>query len=100
MSEPQRAEVTSCAVRLVYAASRTLLLLLLVGANLAFAQVAAPADPDSYPNRTIRYIVAYPPGAFNDTLGRIFAQKLQEAWGVPVVVDNRPGGGTLIGSDA
>lgn len=100
MFEPQPAEVTSRAIRLVHAAGRALLLLL-AGAGPALAQVAAtPADPDNYPNRTIRYIVPYPPGAFNDTLGRIFAQKLQEAWGVPVVVENRPGGGTLIGTDA
>ena len=100
MSEPQRAEITSSAMRLVHVASRALLLLL-IGASPALAQVAAtPADPDNYPNRTIRYVVPYPPGAFNDTLGRIFAQKLQEAWGVPVVVENRPGGGTLIGTDS
>ena len=42
----------------------------------------------------------YPPGAFNDTLGRIVSQKLQEAWGVSVVVENRAGGGTLIGTEA
>jgi len=66
----------------------------------ANAQSAAPATSDNYPNKTIRYIVPYPPGAFNDTLGRIVSQKLQDAWGVPVVVENRPGGGTLIGTEA
>jgi tripartite-type tricarboxylate transporter receptor subunit TctC len=100
MSEAQRAEVTSSAMRLVHFACRALLLLL-VGASSAMAQVTStPADPDNYPNKTIRYIVLYPPGAFNDTLGRIVSQKLQDAWGVPVVVENRPGGGTLIGTDA
>src|SRR6201747_273910 len=90
-------EVISVIVRL---ACRTLLLALL-GASCAYAQAPPPpADGDNYPNRTIRYVVPYPPGAFNDTLGRIFAQKLQEAWGVPVVVENRPGGGTLIGTDS
>jgi tripartite-type tricarboxylate transporter receptor subunit TctC len=64
----------------------------------AFADEAAVAS--QYPNRPIHYIVPYPPGAFNDTLGRIVSQKLQEAWGVSVVVDNRPGGGTLIGTEA
>jgi tripartite-type tricarboxylate transporter receptor subunit TctC len=77
------------------------LLLVSVGASGAHAQgTPAPADGDTYPNRTIRYVVPYPPGAFNDTMGRIFAQKLSEAWGVPVVVENRPGGGTLIGTDS
>ena len=59
-----------------------------------------PATAGGYPNKTIRYIVPYTPGGFNDTLGRIVSQKLQDAWGVPVVVENRPGGGTLIGTDA
>jgi tripartite-type tricarboxylate transporter receptor subunit TctC len=77
------------------------LLLASVGVSCAQAQgTQAPADGDTYPTRTIRYIVPYPPGAFNDTMGRIFAQKLSEAWGVPVVVENRPGGGTLIGTDS
>jgi tripartite-type tricarboxylate transporter receptor subunit TctC len=85
---------------LVHLACRGLLLAS-VGASCAHAQgTPAPADADTYPNRTIRYVVPYPPGAFNDTMGRIFAQKLSEAWGVPVVVENRPGGGTLIGTDA
>jgi tripartite-type tricarboxylate transporter receptor subunit TctC len=53
-----------------------------------------------YPDRTIRIIVPYTPGGFNDTLGRIVANKFTEAWGVQTVVENRPGGGTLIGTDA
>jgi tripartite-type tricarboxylate transporter receptor subunit TctC len=90
-------EIISRVVRL---ACRTLLFVV-VGASCAYAQATpAPADASAYPNRTIRYIVPYPPGAFNDTLARIFAQKLSEAWGVPVIVENRPGGGTLIGNDS
>jgi tripartite-type tricarboxylate transporter receptor subunit TctC len=77
------------------------LLLASLGASFAHAQgTPAPADGETYPTRTIRYVVPYPPGAFNDTMARIFAQKLSEAWGVPVVVENRPGGGTLIGTDS
>ena len=53
-----------------------------------------------YPDRTIRIVVPYTPGGFNDTLGRIVANKFSEAWGVQTVVENRPGGGTLIGTDA
>jgi tripartite-type tricarboxylate transporter receptor subunit TctC len=90
-------EIISRVVRL---ACRTLLLVL-AGLSSAWAQATpAPAGADNYPNRTIRYIVPYPPGAFNDTMARIFAQKLGEAWGVPVIVENRPGGGTLIGNDS
>jgi tripartite-type tricarboxylate transporter receptor subunit TctC len=99
MSDTLRAEVTSSARRLVHFACRALLILL-VGVTAASAQTASmPADPDNYPNRTIRYIVPYPPGGFNDTLARIVSQKLGEAWGVPVVVENRPGGGTLLGTE-
>jgi tripartite-type tricarboxylate transporter receptor subunit TctC len=100
MSETLRAEVTSSARRLVHFTCCALLAFFL-GAGAASAQTATtPPDPGNYPNRTIRYIVPYPPGAFNDTLARIVSQKLAEAWGVPVVVENRPGGGTLIGSEA
>ncbi|MBR1301137.1 tripartite tricarboxylate transporter substrate binding protein [Bradyrhizobium sp. AUGA SZCCT0042] len=100
MSKTQRAEVTSSARRLIHFASRALLILL-VGSGAASAQTAStPSDPDKYPSRTIRYIVPYPPGGFNDTLARIVSQKLSEACGVPVVVENRSGGGTQIGSEA
>src|SRR4029079_2835687 len=84
--------------RVVRLACRTLLLVL-VGSSCAYAQ-ATPAGGDNYPNRTIRYIVPYRPGALNDTMARIFAQKLGEAWGVRVIVQHRPGGGTLIGNDS
>jgi tripartite-type tricarboxylate transporter receptor subunit TctC len=52
-----------------------------------------------YPNRSARFIVPYTPGAINDFVARLTAQKLTDAWGKQVVVDNRPGGGTLIGTD-
>ena len=100
MSESRQDEGLSSARRFVHFACRALLTLLL-GGTAATAQTAAPpADQDNYPSRTIRYVVPYPPGGFNDTLARILSQKLSEAWSVPVVVENRPGGGTLIGSEA
>jgi tripartite-type tricarboxylate transporter receptor subunit TctC len=74
-------------------------ILFVLTATMSASAQTAPGR-DGYPNRTIRYIVPYPPGAFNDTLGRIIAHKLQEAWGVAVVVENRPGGSTLIASEA
>lgn len=52
-----------------------------------------------YPSKPIRIIVPFPPGAFNDQLARVLSQKLGERWGQPIVVDNRPGGSTLIGTD-
>jgi len=65
-------------------------------ATLAMSDIAR-AD---YPDKTIRIVVPYTPGGFNDTLGRIVARKFTDDWGVPAVVENRPGGGTLIGTDA
>lgn len=55
-----------------------------------------PSLADSYPSKTIRIVVPYPPGGFNDTLARTLAQKMSEKWKQPVVVDNRPGGGTTV----
>jgi tripartite-type tricarboxylate transporter receptor subunit TctC len=73
----------------------------MLGLAIAMALVAAPAQAD-YPDKgkTIRIVVPYTPGGFNDTLGRIVANKFSEAWGVQTVVENRPGGGTLIGTEA
>src|SRR3982751_5585134 len=60
------------------------------------ATVALAAD---YPTRPIRYVVAFAPGGINDILARIVGQKLNESWGRPVVVDNRPGAGGNLGAD-
>lgn len=61
---------------------------------------ATSARAQTYPGQPIKIVVPYPPGGFNDTLGRMVAQHLQETWGQPAVVENRPGGGTLIGTDS
>ena len=70
-------------------------------ATLALSPLASAFAQDaSYPTRAIKILVPYPPGGFNDTLARTIAAKLQAAWGQPVVVENRPGGNTLIGTEA
>ena len=63
-------------------------------ATLAGAQGAA-----IYPNKPIRIVVPFPPGAFNDTLSRLLAQRFQEVWGQPAVVENKPGAGSLVGTE-
>ena len=54
----------------------------------------------AWPNRPLRYIVPFPPGAFNDTLARTLSAELPKTLGQPVVVENRPGGNTIIGTEA
>src|ERR1700741_1977098 len=73
-----------------------------VGALLAAALVfASPvARAQTYPSRQITLIIPFAPGGSNGIVGRAIGKKLSEAWGQPVVVENRGGGGTLIGSTA
>ncbi|MGQ0522531.1 MAG: Bug family tripartite tricarboxylate transporter substrate binding protein [Betaproteobacteria bacterium] len=64
------------------------------------ASAASPVDkPADYPRKPIRIVVGIAPGGGLDTMTRLGAQKLSERWGQSVIVDNRPGGGTLIGMD-
>jgi tripartite-type tricarboxylate transporter receptor subunit TctC len=51
-----------------------------------------------YPNKPIRFVVPFPPGGNSDPVARMVGQKLEESWGQPVIVDNRPGGNTIIGN--
>jgi tripartite-type tricarboxylate transporter receptor subunit TctC len=71
-------------------------------AALATAAAAAtlPAGAQNWPSRPVRVLVPYPPGSGTDIIGRVLAEKLQAAWGQPVVVENRPGGGGTIGTEA
>jgi len=62
--------------------------------------ICVKAEAQSWPSKPLRYIVPYPPGAFNDTLARTLAAELPRTLGQPVVVENRPGGNTLIGTEA
>jgi len=70
----------------------------LAGAALVAATSGAWAQQD-YPNRPIRYIVPYSPGGSTTWTSRLVGQRLTEAWGEQVLIDNRPGASTVIGTD-
>ncbi len=61
--------------------------------------VATPSFGQTYPSKPIRLIVPYPPGGPNDLFGRVIAQKLSEAYGQQVVVDNRSGASGIIAAE-
>ena len=67
-------------------------------ATLASAALPALATAEDYPSRTISLVVAFPAGGGVDTVGRVVAQKLTEALGQQVIVVNRPGAGSVIGT--
>ena len=72
------------------------LLSLIVCHGLLLVAVDAQAQ-DRFPSRPVRLIAPFPPGGGADFTGRELSQKLTEAWGQQVIVDNRPGAGTIIG---
>ena len=63
------------------------------------ALAAFSAGAQVYPSRPIRIIAQFQPGTSTDILARVIAQKLTEAWGQQVVVDNRPGAGGIVGTE-
>ncbi len=67
---------------------------------LALLCCGAALAQSAYPNRPIRLVIPWPPGQATDLAGRLIAQELQKALGQPVVPDNRPGAGGMIGTDA
>ena len=72
----------------------------LCAALLVAGSQAAIAQQPAYPTKSIRFVVPYPPGGSTDPMARLAAGKLAERWNVSVVVDNRPGGNTIIGTEA
>jgi tripartite-type tricarboxylate transporter receptor subunit TctC len=65
----------------------------------ACALLAAGATAQTYPVKSVRIVVGLAPGGTTDVVSRILAQRLGEAWGQTVVVDNRPGASGMIGGD-
>ena len=61
--------------------------------------IDGPSVAQLYPNKPIRFITPYPPGGGTSVVARIVGQKLTEKWGQQVLVDNRGGGNTIIGTE-
>ena len=78
-------------------ASNTALRVLMVVLLMTLVGIAAAQQP--YPSKPIRVVVPFPPGGAVTPLGHIIGPKLTESWGQSVIIDNRPGGSTVIGAD-
>src|SRR5882757_4605306 len=71
----------------------------LMGVCLGLLALGAPGfaqeDPSKYPSKPIHLIVGFAAGGGNDIIARVYGQKLSEAVGQPVIVENKPGGGAI-----
>lgn len=74
---------------------RLLIAALLVGTGLSVSAASA----QEWPSKTIKLVVPYAPGGYTDSVGRITARFLEKELGQTVIVENRPGGGGIVGSD-
>ena len=66
---------------------------------IAVQSLAGPARADEYPSRPIRLVVPYAPGGGADSVARIVARRVSENIGQPIVIDNRGGAGSILGTD-
>lgn len=72
---------------------------LFCGVALMFGPTSTTLAQPAYPAKAVRWIVPYAPGGGTDILARAVGAKLSEAWAQPVIIENRPGGGTNIGAE-
>ncbi|MGE0806960.1 MAG: Bug family tripartite tricarboxylate transporter substrate binding protein [Burkholderiaceae bacterium] len=68
-------------------------------AMLLIAAVIPPAQADTFPAKPVKIVVPFSPGGTPDLAARLIAQRLSTAWKSPVVVENRPGAGSMLGAD-
>src|SRR2546427_12605502 len=68
-------------------------------AIVALCASAAGALAQSYPSKSIRIVVGFPPGGGNDIIARMVGAKMQETWDQPVVIDNKPGANSIIAAE-
>jgi tripartite-type tricarboxylate transporter receptor subunit TctC len=75
------------------------MVLRLLAAALAVVFTTAAVAQGAYPSAPVKLVVGFPPGGANDILARLIGAKLQDAWGQPVVAENRPGANAIIATD-
>jgi len=71
-----------------------------LAAGVLIALAGAATAQQAYPNKPLRFITPYAPGGQTTVLGRLIGQALTESMGQPVIIDSRPGGNTIIGTEA
>ncbi|CAN5436756.1 tripartite tricarboxylate transporter substrate binding protein [soil metagenome] len=80
---------------------RILLKAVCLGALTMFGALASnTASAQAWPDKPVKLVLSQPPGSGPDSVARLVGEKLQQAWGQPVVVDNKPGGQNVIGAQA
>jgi len=68
-------------------------------AVIALCAIAFGAWAQTYPTKPIRIVVGFPPGGGNDIIARLVGAKMQESWGQPVVIDNKPGAASILAAE-
>ena len=82
------------------AIQRALIQAIVAGAVLIGATAAVAQSAENYPSRVVKFIVPASAGGPSDIVARLVADKLSQALGQPVIVENRPGGSLMIGTSA